>query len=86
MPLRDKIITYLNNYLSIHDFRDYGPQGLQVEGKENVQKIVTGVSSSVQLFEQAAKAGADMVIVHHGILWDSPFFWLLRWFYLVLLF
>lgn len=71
MPLRDKIITYLNNYLSIHDFRDYGPQGLQVEGKENVQKIVTGVSASVQLFEQAAKAEADMVIVHHGILWDK---------------
>ena len=71
MPLRDKIITYLNNYLSIHDFRDYAPQGLQVEGKENVQKIVTGVSASVQLFEQAAKAGADMVIVHHGILWNK---------------
>ncbi len=69
--LRDKIITYLNDYLSIHDFRDYGPQGLQVEGKENVKKIVTGVSASVQLFEQAADAGADMVIVHHGILWDK---------------
>jgi len=71
MPHRNDIITYLNDYLSIHDFRDYGPQGVQVEGKENVNKIVTGVSASVQLFEQAAKAGADMVIVHHGILWDK---------------
>ncbi|NOY58621.1 MAG: Nif3-like dinuclear metal center hexameric protein [Calditrichaeota bacterium] len=70
MPHRDEIISYLDNYLCIRDFKDYGPQGLQVEGKENVQKIVTGVSASVQLFEQAAKAGADMVIVHHGVLWD----------------
>ena len=71
MPHRNDIITYLNDYLSIHDFRDYGPQGVQVEGKENVNKIVTGVSASVQLFEEAAKVGADMVIVHHGILWDK---------------
>ncbi len=71
MPHRDDIVNYLNDYLAISDFKDYGPQGLQVDGKEQVNKIITGVSASVQLFEQAASAGADMIIVHHGILWDK---------------
>ncbi len=68
---RDEIIRYLNEYLQINDFRDYGPQGLQVEGRETVERIVTSVSASVQLFEEAAGRNADMVIVHHGILWDN---------------
>jgi len=66
----EKIIEYLNSYLNIDEFKDYGPQGLHVEGKETVTKIVTGVSASVQLFENAASRGADMIIVHHGLLWD----------------
>ena len=70
MTQRDEIIKHLNNYLSISEFKDYGPQGLQVEGKNEVQKIVTGVSASAQFFAQAADHGADMIIVHHGILWD----------------
>ncbi len=68
---RDEIIRHLNDYLRINDFNDYGPQGLQVEGKETVAKIITSVSASVQLFEEAAGRGADMVIAHHGILWDK---------------
>ena len=71
MAHRDEILTYLNTYLAISDFEDYGPQGLQVEGREHVEKVVTGVSASVQLFEAAARTGADMVIVHHGILWKN---------------
>ncbi len=70
MISRDDLIHYLNDYLKIDEFSDYGPQGLQVEGKSEVQTIVTGVSASVQLFEKAVQAGADMIIVHHGILWD----------------
>ena len=70
MVERDMITNYLNDYLRITDFKDYGPQGLQVEGKETVEKIVTGVSASVQFFEKAAAIGADMIMVHHGILWD----------------
>ncbi len=70
MALRHEIITYINEYLHISDFRDYGPQGLQVEGKETVNKIVTGVSASAEFFDKAAKRGADMIMVHHGILWD----------------
>ena len=45
---------YLNDYFQIDQFQDYGPQGLQVEGRGTVKKIVTSVSASVQLFEEAA--------------------------------
>lgn len=68
---RDDIIRYLNDFMNIVDFKDYGPQGLQVEGRDTVKKIVTSVSASVQLFEEAAGRDADMIIVHHGILWDK---------------
>lgn len=70
MTSRNEITAYLDEYLNIADFKDYGPQGMQVEGKEEVNVVVTGVSACVQLFKEAAKANADMVIVHHGILWD----------------
>ncbi len=70
MTLRNDIINYLNDYLSISNFHDYGPQGLQVEGKETVNKIVTGVSASAEFFEKAAARGGDMILLHHGILWD----------------
>lgn len=71
MVKRDNIIKYLNDYLNIADFKDGGPQGLQVEGSDGVKNIVTGVSACVQLFDQAAEADADMIIVHHGVLWDK---------------
>jgi dinuclear metal center YbgI/SA1388 family protein len=67
---RDEILTYVHDYLRVGDFRDYGPQGLQVEGKPRVGKVVSGVSGCVALFEAAIEAGADMVIAHHGIFWD----------------
>jgi dinuclear metal center YbgI/SA1388 family protein len=67
---RDEILRYLEEYLRVGEFRDYGPQGLQVEGKAEVRKVASGVSGSVALFERAAEAGADLVIVHHGIFWE----------------
>jgi dinuclear metal center YbgI/SA1388 family protein len=67
---RDTLLTYLHDHLKVAAFRDYGPQGLQVEGKAEVRRVVTGVSGSVALFEAAAAAGADVVLVHHGIFWD----------------
>jgi len=77
---RDNLIRYLNEYLSIGEFSDYGPQGLQVEGKAEVQKIVIGVSACAQLFMQAIQAQADMIIVHHGILWDRESHVVKGWF------
>jgi dinuclear metal center YbgI/SA1388 family protein len=68
---RDNLLNYLNTYLKISEFDDYCPNGLQVEGKENIEKIVTGVSASVELFEKAIETGADTIIVHHGIIWKS---------------
>ena len=61
---------YLNSYLKADDFTDYCPNGLQVEGKSDIKKIVTAVSASIELFNKAIKQKADAIIVHHGIIWN----------------
>jgi dinuclear metal center YbgI/SA1388 family protein len=71
MADRDEIIAFLDELLEAPDFSDYGPNGLQVPGKEQVERVVTGVSAHRELFERAAEAGADLVIAHHGLFWDS---------------
>jgi dinuclear metal center YbgI/SA1388 family protein len=50
-------------------FKDYGPNGLQVEGKPQIFKVVSGVTASLALIEAAAAAQADAVFVHHGLFW-----------------
>jgi len=50
-------------------FRDYGPNGLQVEGRPEIRKIVSGVTASLALIEAAAANGADALFVHHGLFW-----------------
>ena len=67
--LRDDLIRYLDDYLDAAQGADYGPNGLQVEGRSEIRKIVTGVSSCTELFARAAVAGADAVLVHHGLFW-----------------
>jgi dinuclear metal center YbgI/SA1388 family protein len=64
------IIAYLDDLLEAPDFPDYGPNGLQVPGREKVTRVATGVSAHRQLFESAAEAGAQLVIAHHGLFWD----------------
>lgn len=66
--------TYLNKALNINKFRDYGPNGLQVEGKVEVQRIVTGVTASQDLLAAAIAVQADAILVHHGYFWknESP--------------
>jgi dinuclear metal center YbgI/SA1388 family protein len=71
MASRDEIVSYLDELLDSPGFPDYGPNGLQVPGAEEVQLVVTGVSAHLELFEQAAAAGAEMVLAHHGIVWGS---------------
>jgi dinuclear metal center YbgI/SA1388 family protein len=71
MARRDEILDYAAEVLDLDSFSDYGPQGMQVAGAENVTRLVCGVSSSLELFERAAEAGAQLVIVHHGLLWDN---------------
>jgi dinuclear metal center YbgI/SA1388 family protein len=68
---RDAILQYLHTYLDVPGFQDYGPQGLQVEGRHDVTRVVSGVSACIELFEAASAAKADMILVHHGVLWDA---------------
>lgn len=66
-------INDLNNYLNVllqpERFSDYCPNGLQVEGKQEINSIVTGVTASMALLEAALQANADAVLVHHGYFW-----------------
>jgi dinuclear metal center YbgI/SA1388 family protein len=66
-----ELVAYCDGLLDIHATRDYGPNGLQVEGRRPVRKVVTGVSSCLELFERAREANADAVFVHHGLFWDG---------------
>jgi len=68
---RDEIIAFADELLDIGSFRDYGPMGMQVVGAEEVEKVVCGVSASRELFERAAGAGAQLVLVHHGLFWEN---------------
>jgi dinuclear metal center YbgI/SA1388 family protein len=66
------IIGYLDELLSPDSYADYGPNGLQVPGREEIQTVVTGVSANADLFTRAREAGADLVLVHHGLFWAGP--------------
>jgi len=60
---------YLNGLLAVGDYKDYGPNGLQVEGRPTVRTIVSGVTASRALIDAAIDAGADALLVHHGLFW-----------------
>jgi dinuclear metal center YbgI/SA1388 family protein len=67
------ILTELDSLLQPNRFHDYCPNGLQVPGPAEITSIATGVSANIDLFELATAERADLLIVHHGILWgDSP--------------
>lgn len=69
MTNRALLSNTLNTLLQPERFRDYGPNGLQVEGKLEIQKLVTGVTASLALIEAAVAARADAILVHHGLFW-----------------
>ena len=64
------IIEALDELLQPAGFSDYGPNGLQVPGRGEVAKVVTGVSAHRELLERAVAAGADLVLAHHGLFWS----------------
>lgn len=69
---QSEVIQFCNSLLSIQSFKDYCPNGLQVEGdKREVKKIITGVSISLELIEQAIDESADLILTHHGMIWDK---------------
>lgn len=61
--------NYLNDLLGIQQFRDYCPNGLQVEGRTSIQTLVSGVTASQALIQAAVGLRADAIIVHHGYFW-----------------
>lgn len=66
---RNELENHLNQLLEISRFRDYCPNGLQVEGREDIHSIVSGVTASMDLLQAAINSNADAIIVHHGYFW-----------------
>ena len=71
MASRDEIVSFLDEYLDIKAFPDKSKNGLQVEGKSEVNTIAFAVDACSDTFVKAKALNADMVIVHHGIVWSE---------------
>jgi dinuclear metal center YbgI/SA1388 family protein len=71
MAARDEILSFCDELLDVGSFEDYGPNGLQVPGAEEVSRVATGVSANLELLQAAVDSGAELVITHHGLLWGS---------------
>lgn len=67
-PRRD-IEAFLDEWLEVRRFKDYGPNGLQVEGRPEIRRIASGVTASLAFIQAAMEAGADTLLVHHGLFW-----------------
>jgi len=63
------LAAYLNDYLACDAFKDYAPNGLQIEGRANIQMICTAVTASLDVIQQAVALEADALLVHHGYFW-----------------
>jgi dinuclear metal center YbgI/SA1388 family protein len=74
MALLHEMLGELDRLLEPDAFADYCPNGLQVQGCEEVTHVATGVSASLELFERAIAAGAQLIVTHHGLFWqgDDP--------------
>ncbi|RXE86729.1 MULTISPECIES: Nif3-like dinuclear metal center hexameric protein [Pseudoalteromonas] len=68
---RTKLVNQLTELLKPFQINDYCPNGLQVEGTDEIQKIVTGVTASQALIDAAIERGADAILVHHGYFWKG---------------
>lgn len=63
--------NYLKEYLSVDKFQDYAPNGMQVEGKGEINQICSAVTASLDVINEAVKRQADTLIVHHGYFWKG---------------
>ncbi len=68
---RTELVDYLNNFLELDQYKDYAPNGLQVEGTPEVNILVTGVTACQALIDEAVKLKADAILVHHGYFWKN---------------
>ena len=66
-----ELCQYTDDLLDVANINDYCKNGLQVEGKKEVKSLATAVSGSLEAIEQAAEAGVDALIVHHGMFWEG---------------
>src|ERR1700759_5362321 len=66
-----EVVGFLDAPLEIDRFKDYATNGLQVEGAPEIERIVTGVSASAELLALAVEQHADLVVVHHGLVWGG---------------
>lgn len=71
MTDRTELVQALDTLLSPERFRDYCPNGLQVEGRMAVRRMVSGVTASLAFIDAAIESGADTLLVHHGLFWKS---------------
>lgn len=72
MPvLRAELISYLDSLLNAKQIKDFCPNGLQVEGKSQINKLITGVTASEALIDAAIEQQADAILVHHGYFWKG---------------
>jgi len=69
---RDALVAYLDDYLDVHAQQDYGDNGLQVEGAEEVSRLAFAVDACQQAIAGAVAGGAQMLLVHHGLFWGKP--------------
>jgi len=68
---RNEMVNYLHDLLQVPEFKDYCPNGLQVEGRSEINRIVAGVTASQALVNNAIAMSADTVLVHHGYFWKG---------------
>lgn len=68
---RETLLSYCEQLLRVEAYADYAPNGLQIEGRSRVKRIVSGVTASQALLDAAVEQGADMVLVHHGYFWKG---------------
>ncbi len=71
MTQLNSIVEYCNDLLKINEFKDYCPNGLQVEGKSDVKRMICGVTACQDLIDAAIEKQADMILVHHGYFWKN---------------
>ena len=71
MVERTALLALTDGLLQPERFKDYCPNGLQVEGRPQVQSIASGVTASLALIQAAIEAGADTLLVHHGLFWRN---------------
>jgi dinuclear metal center YbgI/SA1388 family protein len=68
---RDELGRLLENLLESAKFDDYSPNGLQVEGRAEIRRVITGVTASQALIDEAIRRKVDAIIVHHGLFWRN---------------